>query len=112
LCLGDVFLIQQALYNIFDNALDFINEGGEIHIQVIQEPSYVQIYIDNTGPCIPDYALERITERFYSLPRANGKKSTGLGLNFVEQVVKLHKGQLNIKNTKNGVRVHINMPTP
>ena len=27
-CLGDVFLIQQALYNIFDNALDFINEGG------------------------------------------------------------------------------------
>ncbi|MFP3747587.1 hypothetical protein SB816_31485, partial [Achromobacter sp. SIMBA_011] len=48
-CLGDVFLIQQALYNIFDNALDFINEGGEIHIQVIQEPSYVQIYIDNTG---------------------------------------------------------------
>lgn len=111
-CLGDVFLIQQALYNIFDNALDFINEGGEIHIQVIQEPSYVQIYIDNTGPCIPDYALERITERFYSLPRANGKKSTGLGLNFVEQVVKLHKGQLNIKNTKNGVRVHINMPTP
>jgi len=111
-CVGDAFLIQQALYNIIDNALDFINEGGEIHIQVTHKPTAVDIYIDNTGPCIPDYALERITERFYSLPRANGKKSTGLGLNFVEQVVKLHKGQLSIENTDNGVRVHIKMPTP
>ncbi len=111
-CLGDAFLIQQSFYNVVDNALDFINESGEIHIHVTQELSFVDIYIENTGPFIPGYALERITERFYSLPRANGKKSTGLGLNFVEQVVKLHKGKLSIENTKNGVRVHICIPTP
>ena len=41
----------------------------------------------------PDYALARVTERFYSLPRpATGRKSTGLGLNFVQEVADLHGG--------------------
>ena len=35
------------------------------------------------GEPIPDFALPRLTERFYSLPRpSTGRKSTGLGLNF------------------------------
>lgn len=61
---------------------------------------------------IPDYALERITERFYSLPRESGVKSTGLGLNFVEQVAKLHSGTLEIANVEGGVKVTLQLPTP
>jgi two-component system sensor histidine kinase CreC len=110
--IGERFLIQQALYNIIDNALDFLFEGGQINIKVSQQLHTVCIKVNNTGPCIPDYALARITERFYSLPRANGIKSTGLGLNFVEQVVKLHKGHLKISNFDKGVTVEVTVPTP
>ncbi|WP_405598283.1 MULTISPECIES: two-component system sensor histidine kinase CreC [unclassified Pseudoalteromonas] len=110
--IGDRFLIQQTLYNIIDNALDFLFDGGQITINVKQYKRTVNIKISNTGPCIPDYALSRITERFYSLPRASGNKSTGLGLNFAEQVVKLHKGQLIVSNSEGGVVVEIIIATP
>lgn len=110
--MGDRFLIQQAFYNIVDNAFDFLFESGQINIFVELRQRMVSIKISNTGSCIPDYALLRITERFYSLPRANGNKSTGLGLNFVEQVIKLHKGELTISNIEQGVLVEITVPTP
>lgn len=62
----------------------------------------------NQAEAIPDYALPRLSERFYSLPRPHsGRKSTGLGLNFVEEVVKLHGGELLIGNVEGGVEVRI-----
>lgn len=110
--MGDRFLIQQALYNLCENALDFVSEQGYINIVVTQAANELCINVENTGPNIPEYALKRVTERFYSLARSNGQKSTGLGLNFVEQVVKLHKGKLDIHNTPQGVSVKLFLPTP
>ncbi len=108
----DHFLLKQALFNLMDNALDFVEAGGEIHWHISKQQKQFIFSITNTGPQIPDYALNRLTERFYSLPRANGIKSTGLGLNFVEQVVKLHGGTLEIGNLDNGVQVSLKLPTP
>lgn len=65
----------------------------------------------NQAEPIPDYALARLTERFYSLPRPDsGRKSTGLGLNFVEEVVQLHGGQMRIGNVEGGVEVSLVFP--
>jgi nitrogen fixation/metabolism regulation signal transduction histidine kinase len=65
----------------------------------------------NQGEAIPEYALERLTERFYSLPRPNGgRKSTGLGLNFVLEVAELHGGELRIGNVESGVEVRLTLP--
>jgi hypothetical protein len=59
----------------------------------------------NQGPSIPDYALERLSERFYSLPRpGSGRKSTGLGLNFVAEVAALHGGELASATSRAGWR--------
>ncbi|WP_070971898.1 two-component system sensor histidine kinase CreC [Vibrio sonorensis] len=110
--LGDAFLLKQGLFNLMDNALDFVYPQGEIQwlVEVSGETTLISIF--NTGPSIPDYAMPRLTERFYSLGRENGVKSTGLGLNFVEQVVKLHNGSLGIENLKNGVKVTLTLPAP
>lgn len=108
--LGDEFLFKQALFNLMDNAIDFVNPNGTIKWSLTCDSNGVLLTIDNTGPQIPEYAMERIIERFYSLPRENGIKSTGLGLNFVEQVVKLHHGLLKIENVLQGVRVSIILP--
>ncbi|MCL1137364.1 two-component system sensor histidine kinase CreC [Shewanella pneumatophori] len=108
--LGDSFLFKQALYNVMDNAIDFVEPGGEISWSLITRDKELELAIYNTGSQIPDYAMPRIIERFYSLPRKNGIKSTGLGLNFVEQVVKLHQGILKIENLMQGVKVTMILP--
>ncbi len=107
---GDAFLLQQALYNLLDNALDFTPENGQISVLIQQDEQNTQLTVHNQGEPIPEYALARVCERFYSLARPNtGKKSTGLGLNFVEQVAQLHTGELHISNQDNGVSVTLNI---
>ena len=109
---GDSFLFKQALFNLMDNALDFAQPQSEIEWRVCKQNQSLLISIYNRGPHIPGYAMARVTERFYSLPRENGVKSTGLGLNFVEQVAKLHKGSLKVENVTDGVKVTLTLPTP
>ena len=71
----------------------------------------VALRLFNQGPAIPDYALARLTERFYSLPRpASGRKSTGLGLNFVAEVAQLHGGRLQVGNHEDGVEALLWLP--
>jgi two-component system sensor histidine kinase CreC len=72
----------------------------------------IEFKLFNQAEAIPDYALPRLNERFYSLPRpGSGRKSTGLGLNFVEEVVKLHGGSLHIGNVQGGVLVSLRLPS-
>jgi two-component system sensor histidine kinase CreC len=52
---------------------------------------------------VPDYALGRVFERFYSLPRPDGgHRSSGLGLCFVAQVADLHGGSAALDNRPEG----------
>jgi two-component system, OmpR family, sensor histidine kinase CreC len=101
--IGDAFLCGQAINNLLENALDFSADNTRIHIQLSKVHAGALLLIQDEGSGIPDYALEKVTEKFYSLPRpANtphaGQKSTGLGLNFVQQIMALHHGQLHITN--------------
>ncbi|MNR50416.1 Sensor protein CreC [compost metagenome] len=56
----------------------------------------------DNGSGIPDYAQSRIFERFYSLPRETGLKSSGLGLAFVQEVARLHHGEIQLQNREEG----------
>ncbi len=108
---GERFLLRQAIGNLLDNALDFTPSGGVIRFSAERDGEQLQLSLFNQAEAIPDYALPRLSERFYSLPRPHsGRKSTGLGLNFVEEVVKLHGGQLLIGNVEGGVEVTLRLP--
>ncbi|MDG9884775.1 two-component system sensor histidine kinase CreC [Pseudomonas sp. GD04058] len=105
------FLMRQAIGNLLENALDFTPPGGLLVFELEQEAQRVALSLFNQGEAIPDYALGRLSERFYSLPRpGTGRKSTGLGLNFVEEVLHLHGGSLEIANVEDGVRVRLWLP--
>lgn len=109
--LGETFLLRQALANLLDNALDFTPAGGLICFSASARAGQIELRLFNQGEAIPDYALSRLCERFYSLPRPDtGRKSTGLGLNFVEEVLQLHGGTLRIRNVEGGVEVCLSLP--
>ncbi|MFJ3051720.1 two-component system sensor histidine kinase CreC [Pseudomonas nitroreducens] len=108
---GERFLLRQALGNLLDNALDFTPAGGVIRFDAQPEGEGWRVELFNQGEAIPEFALPRLTERFYSLPRpASGRKSTGLGLNFVAEVATLHGGELSVENVDGGVRASLLLP--
>ncbi|GEA10582.1 two-component system sensor histidine kinase CreC [Alteromonas sp. KUL49] len=108
--LGDQFLLTQALDNLILNAIAFAHEGSDIRVQS-KVSNTAEIQVTNTGELIPEYALDRIFERFYSLPRPDSRqKSTGLGLCFVKQIAVLHQGEVIIENVTEGVRATLKLP--
>ena len=61
------------------------------------------IAIKDQGPGIPGFALSKVFDKFFSLPRPDsGQKSSGLGLPFVKAVVVLHGGNVGLRNCNAG----------
>jgi len=100
---GDPFLIRQAVLNLVQNAVDFSPEGSEINAELESSDNGVILSVRDRGAGMPEYAACRVFERFYSLKRPDtGKKSTGLGLCLVQEVVNLHRGSVTLANTPEG----------
>ncbi|TGM86557.1 two-component system sensor histidine kinase CreC [Leptospira licerasiae] len=102
---GNRFFLITAIRNLLQNALDFSYANMEIRISigVLQDKEWF-LEVRNEGPNIPEYAADRIFEKFYSLPRPDtGRKSSGLGLTFVQEVAELHSGRIEIHNWEKGV---------
>jgi two-component system sensor histidine kinase CreC len=108
---GERFLIRQALFNVIENAIDFSPAEGQITINSYAETGWIAVSIRDQGIGIPDYAKERIFERFYSLPRpGNRGRSSGLGLNFVKEVMELHHGFVELVTHDNGTEIRLKFP--
>jgi two-component system sensor histidine kinase CreC len=100
---GDAFLLRQALVNLLDNAADFAPEGSTVTVRIARDGAQWRISVADEGPGVPDYALERAFERFYSLPRPDGgSRSSGLGLCFAAEAAALHGGEARLENRPGG----------
>jgi two-component system, OmpR family, sensor histidine kinase CreC len=100
---GDAFLLRRAIGNLLDNALDFSPEGGSIELKLAIDPHTATITVRDHGPGIPDFAGDKLFQKFFSLARPGSqKKSTGLGLPFVKEVVALHLGRVTLANANDG----------
>lgn len=105
---GERFLLESAIGNLLQNAVDFSPRGGSLRLNAEDLGPSLLLSIADQGAGVPDYALPRLFERFYSLPRPEGgKKSSGLGLSFVREVARLHGGSIEIQNRSEGGAVAI-----
>ncbi len=106
------FLLEQAVGNLLDNAIDFSPKGGLIQVRSLVKEDAWHLTISDQGPGVPDYAVGRVFERFYSLPRPQGEaRSSGLGLSFVYEVAQLHGGEVALENrTEGGAAARIKLP--
>ncbi len=109
---GEAYILEMALANLLQNAIDFSPSGGEIIVGLEARDGHATITISDEGPGIPEYARERVFERFYSLPRPeSGKKSSGLGLCFVREAADLHGGSAMLENRDStGARALLRIP--
>lgn len=100
---GDSMILRLALINLLDNAIGFSPENGTVDLTVTTNNDRIIITISDEGPGLPDYAERRAFEHFYSLPRpGTDQKGTGLGLPLVLEAVKLHDGEVSLKNIPTG----------
>ncbi len=100
---GDPFLLRQALCNLVENAIAFSPVGATITLRARREDGRILLEVLDAGSGVPDYALERVFERFYSLARPQtGQRSSGLGLPFVREVARLHGGEVSLANRDGG----------
>ena len=100
---GEASLLGVAISNLVQNALEFSPAGGTVTVAVSATGGWARVVVEDGGPGVPDYALARVGERFYSLPRPDtGRKSTGLGLSIVTEIARLHGGEFRLVNRAEG----------
>ena len=109
---GERELLREAVANLVQNALEFTPRGGRVTLRSTLEGGWAEIMIEDTGSGVPEYALPRVFERFYSLERpGTGRKSTGLGLALVAEIVHLHGGAAKLENRPDGgARATLRLP--
>jgi two-component system phosphate regulon sensor histidine kinase PhoR len=89
--------LQEALYNLLDNAVKYSGEHGEIRLMARQRDGEMVLSVRDNGIGISKEDLPRIFERFYRVDKARSTESirgTGLGLAIVKHVAQLHGGRV------------------
>ena len=100
---GDEVLIRQAVLNLLQNAIDFAPSDTRISTSIVVGESEVELQVRDHGPGIPAYAEAKIFDRFFSLARpCSGRKSTGLGLSLVKEIMTLHGGRVEVISHPDG----------
>ena len=96
---GEKILLEQAIGNIVNNALDFSPASGKITMKASQTNSAISIIVLDDGPGIPPQVINKLFTRFFSVTRPDtGARGNGLGLRFVRKIMKLHGGEVSLQN--------------
>lgn len=97
-------LLKLALSNLIENAKAFAPPGSGITLTAQQGV----VTVRDHGPGVPDYALPKLGERFFSTARPDGQtKGSGLGLAIVRQIMVLHGGTMVASNAEPGLQVEL-----
>lgn len=95
---GNKTLLCTALKNLIENACKF-SDDGQARVRVRFEQDKVSIDIENNGQPIPEADLPYLFEPFYrSRQTADQVRGYGVGLALVDQIVRLHGGQVQVQS--------------
>lgn len=99
---ADMLKIQQVLYNLIDNAVNFSSSDSIIYISTLEKHGKVFVSVKDTGAGIPKDSINKIWERFYKSDPSRGKdkKGTGLGLSIVKEIIQAHNENINVVSTE------------
>ncbi len=96
---GDAFIdlsrAKRVVGNLAKNALDVLDSGGNLHIELGPFEGGLKLLVKDDGPGIPSDIRARFFEPFVTLGKASG---TGLGLSIVKRFVEDHGGTINVQS--------------
>ena len=93
--------LAQVFVNLITNAISFCEEGDAIRVWVRKRENRVLVVVEDTGPGIPDEALNKVFKRFYSQrPEEHFGNNSGLGLAISKQIVEAHGGVIWAENIR------------
>ena len=97
---ADKDLVQQVIYNLFDNAVKFTPENGTITVFAKNEDEKTCVTIRNTGVSVSNEEISRIFERFYKVDKSRSfdVKGVGLGLYIVKTIINMHDGEITARS--------------
>lgn len=93
---GNQFSIQEVLYNLLMNSIQYTHPGGDINICAKDQNSHILIEVIDTGVGIPEEEQELIFNEFYrgSNVKKFSKSGTGMGLSIIKQIIIRHGGNI------------------
>ena len=115
---GNRELISQALANLVDNSIKYVEPHGEVAngapvqiiVRALVEGDRILLTVADSGPGIPEADRARVVERFVRLEQSRSKPGSGLGLSLASAVARLHGGELILADNQPGLKSVIALP--
>ena len=115
---ADPDLLRSAIENVIRNATRYTAEGTTVEVRLERQPpangeAEIIVRVQDSGPGVPNDALQKIFQPFYRLDDARNRQTggAGLGLSIADRAIRLHGGQLRASNRKEGgLEVEIRIP--
>ncbi|MFN2372433.1 MAG: sensor histidine kinase [Cyclonatronaceae bacterium] len=112
---ADIELVERAISNLIDNAIQYTPDGGEVHITPVNSSDYVKIEVRDTGNGISVEDLPHIFNRFYRADKSRSNTDgtgAGLGLAIAKKILELHGSDLSVSSQLNkGTSFSFNLKT-
>ncbi|NGP19096.1 sensor histidine kinase [Devosia aurantiaca] len=97
---ADTTLLEQAVQNLVSNALKYSPGDAPVEVRGERQGGDVLISVEDRGVGIPSDEIGFVTERFFRARTAEGLPGTGIGLNFVSQIMALHGGKVEVRSAE------------
>jgi signal transduction histidine kinase len=97
---ADSVLLEQAVQNLLSNALKYSGLETAVTIRGLEAGGDVIISVQDHGIGIPADEIGFVSERFFRARTAEGIPGTGIGLNFVSQIMALHGGRCEVQSVE------------
>lgn len=101
MALGDPSSLERAVTALVDNAIKFSSAGGEVEVQLSEQPGHIILSVQDQGIGIDPEIRPRIFDRFFHLEKSGDELygGLGIGLSITRQVIQQHKGSLDVEST-------------
>jgi PAS domain S-box-containing protein len=109
---ADRMRVKEILYNLLSNAVKFTDTGGIVWVESLDDGSFLQVTVADTGIGIAPEEHAEIFEKFYQAGEsARFREGTGLGLAITRQLVELHGGRIWLESKAGqGSKFHVTLP--
>lgn len=110
---GSDILIYRVLFNLVENGIKYNRKGGKVSVETQVCGDSLRIYISDTGAGIPDEYRDNIFQPFFRVDKNPNRTlgGVGLGLSLVWEIVNLHRGSVELKeSSENGTVIMLELP--